>query len=85
MCDTHVAERMVTDRRLGFFSFIGSARVGWMLRGKLAPGVRCALEHGGLAPVIVVDDDVPNIIPTLLKGMAVALGQEDITFRANCQ
>jgi hypothetical protein len=32
---------------VGFFSFIGSAAVGWMLRSKLAPGARCALEHGG--------------------------------------
>jgi acyl-CoA reductase-like NAD-dependent aldehyde dehydrogenase len=30
--------------------------VGWMLRSKLAPGARCALEHGGVAPVIVAAD-----------------------------
>ena len=51
--DLESAEALVTDSRVGFFSFIGSARVGWMLRSKLAPGVRCALEHGGAAPVIV--------------------------------
>ena len=34
-----------------FFSFIGSGEVGWSLRSKLAPGTRCALEHGGVAPV----------------------------------
>ena len=39
--------------RVAFLSFIGSARVGWSLRSKLAPGTRCALEHGGAAPVIV--------------------------------
>ncbi len=49
------AEKLVTDSRVGFFSFIGSARVGWMLRSKLAPGARCALEHGGVAPVILAD------------------------------
>ncbi len=48
--DTETAEALVTDRRVGFFSFIGSAAVGWMLRSKLAPGARCALEHGGVAP-----------------------------------
>ncbi|MGI9345811.1 MAG: aldehyde dehydrogenase family protein, partial [Gammaproteobacteria bacterium] len=48
-----LATALVTDPRVAFFSFIGSARVGWMLRSKLAPGTRCALEHGGVAPVIV--------------------------------
>jgi acyl-CoA reductase-like NAD-dependent aldehyde dehydrogenase len=51
--DLEPAEALVTDSRVGFFSFIGSARVGWMLRSKLAPGARCALEHGGVAPVIL--------------------------------
>jgi acyl-CoA reductase-like NAD-dependent aldehyde dehydrogenase len=46
------SEKLVTDARVGFFSFIGSARVGWMLKAKLAPGTRCALEHGGVAPLI---------------------------------
>ena len=40
--DLGVAEKLVTDPRIGFFSFIGSARVGWTLRNKLAP--RCALR-----------------------------------------
>jgi len=47
------AEKLVTDDRVNFFSFIGSAGVGWSLRSKLSPGTRCALEHGGVAPVIV--------------------------------
>ena len=40
--DLSVAEALVTDPRVAFFSFIGSARVGWHLRSKLAPGTRCA-------------------------------------------
>jgi len=51
--DNVLAERLATDPRVGFVSFIGSARVGWHLHGKLAPGTRCALEHGGVAPAIV--------------------------------
>ena len=51
--DRITAEKLVTDSRVGFFSFIGSARVGWMLKSKLAPGARCALEHGGVAPLIL--------------------------------
>jgi acyl-CoA reductase-like NAD-dependent aldehyde dehydrogenase len=37
---------------MAFFSFIGSAKVGWYLKSKLAFGTRCALEHGGVAPLI---------------------------------
>lgn len=51
--DNALAEQLVTDERIAFLSFIGSAKVGWYLRSKLAPGTRCALEHGGAAPVIV--------------------------------
>ena len=47
---------MVSDPRVAFFSFIGSGEVGWGLRTRLAPGARCSLEHGGVAPVIVADD-----------------------------
>jgi len=46
------SEKLVTDSRVAFFSFIGSAKVGWYLKSKLAPGTRCALEHGGVAPLI---------------------------------
>ena len=49
--DQELARTMVADSRVGFFSFIGSGDVGWQLRPKLAPGTRCSLEHGGVAPV----------------------------------
>src|ERR671910_31032 len=51
--DNDLAERLATDPRVAFVSFIGSARVGWSLHSKLAPGTRSALEHGGAAPAIV--------------------------------
>ena len=71
-----VAEKLVTDSRVGFFSFIGSAKVGWMLRSKLAPGARCALEHGGAAPVVVAEDaDLNDAIPILAKGGFYHAGQ----------
>ncbi len=71
-----VAEALVADSRVGFFSFIGSAKVGWMLRSKLAPGARCALEHGGVAPVIVAADaDLDNALPMLAKGGFYHAGQ----------
>ena len=71
-----VAEHLVTSKRVGFFSFIGSAKVGWMLRSKLAPGVRCALEHGGAAPAIVAEDaDLSQAVPALAKGAFYHAGQ----------
>ena len=73
---TELATALVTDQRTGFFSFIGSARVGWMLRSKLAPGTRCALEHGGVAPVIVDRSaDLDKLVPALLKGGFYHAGQ----------
>ncbi|HTV85015.1 MAG TPA: aldehyde dehydrogenase family protein [Dyella sp.] len=74
--DNELASRLVTDARVGFFSFIGSAGVGWKLRSLLAPGTRCALEHGGAAPVIVAADaDLDKAIPKLIKGGFYHAGQ----------
>jgi len=74
--DIPTAEQLVTDDRVAFFSFIGSARVGWMLRSKLAPGTRCALEHGGAAPVFLTDDfDRELACTAILKGGFYHAGQ----------
>lgn len=74
--DLDVATQLVTDGRVGFFSFIGSANVGWMLRSKLAPGARCALEHGGVAPVIIeADADLVETLPSIAKGGFYHAGQ----------
>ena len=74
--DVSVAEKLVTDERNAFFSFIGSAKIGWMLRSKLAPGTRCALEHGGAAPVIMGDDaNLETSLPLLTKGNFYHAGQ----------
>ncbi|HZR37300.1 MAG TPA: aldehyde dehydrogenase family protein [Nevskia sp.] len=68
--------RLVCDPRVAFFSFIGSARVGWKLRSQLAPGTRCALEHGGVAPVIVAADADPKVaVPAIAKGGFYHAGQ----------
>lgn len=74
--DIPTAEALVTDPRVSFFSFIGSAKVGWYLRSKLAPGTRCALEHGGVAPVIMAADaNIDAAIPALAKGGFYHAGQ----------
>ena len=74
--DHEAAEKLVSDNRVGFFSFIGSARVGWMLRSKLANGTRCGLEHGGVAPVIVSHDaDIEDTVTLLSKAGFYHAGQ----------
>lgn len=74
--DREASEMLVTDKRVNYFSFIGSASVGWMLQSKLSPGTRSALEHGGVAPVIVDKDvDFAELIPSLVKGGFYHAGQ----------
>jgi len=74
--DNALAESLVTHPNTAFLSFIGSARVGWSLRAKLAPGARFELEHGGAAPVIVDRSvDVDAIIEPLVKGGYYHAGQ----------
>lgn len=74
--DLNTAEKLATDPRVAFLTFIGSAKVGWMLRSKLAPGTRCALEHGGIAPVIVAEDaDWRAAVAPLAKASFYHAGQ----------
>ena len=74
--DNALAERLATDPRVAFLSFIGSARVGWYLHSKLAPGARCALEHGGAAPAIVDRSaDLDRVIEPMVKGGYYHAGQ----------
>jgi len=76
ICANQDAEKLVTDHRVNFLSFIGSARIGWMLRSKLSPGTRCALEHGGSAPVIVDESaDLELATKSLVKGGFYHAGQ----------
>ena len=76
ICKNDIAEMLAADERINYLSFIGSAKVGWYLRSKLAPGTRCALEHGGAAPVIVEKDaDYTELLPALLKGGFYHAGQ----------
>lgn len=76
VCKSEIAEQLVADERINFLSFIGSAKIGWHLRSKLAPGTRCALEHGGAAPVMVEKDaDLEELLPALLKGGFYHAGQ----------
>ncbi len=76
LTDRENSEKLVTDSRVAFFSFIGSAQVGWMLKSKLAPGVRCALEHGGVAPLIFDEySDMDGFIAGVVKAGFYHAGQ----------
>jgi acyl-CoA reductase-like NAD-dependent aldehyde dehydrogenase len=76
VCDNDSAQQLATDPRVGFLSFIGSSKIGWLLRSQLAPGTRCAMEHGGVAPVIVDRNaDVEAMLPLLVKGGFYHAGQ----------
>ena len=74
--DNELSTHLATDPRVSFLSFIGSSSIGWMLRSRLAPGTRCALEHGGVAPVIIAEDaDIEVAIPKIVKGGLYHAGQ----------
>ncbi len=75
-CDNEVTGKLVSDSRVSFLTFIGSEKVGWILRSRLAPGATCALEHGGLAPVIFDQTaDITKNLPPLIKGGYYHAGQ----------
>jgi len=76
ICEDELAEKLATDYRVNYLTFIGSAKVGWCLRSKLASGTRCAMEHGGVAPVIIDKDvDVNNLVEPIIKGGFYHAGQ----------
>ena len=71
-----LATKLVSDERIDFFSFIGSSKVGWFLRSKLAPGTRCSLEHGGMAPTFITDNtDLDICAKSIARGGFYHAGQ----------
>lgn len=76
ICSDENAEKLATDTRVSYLTFIGSAKVGWHLRSKLANGTRCAMEHGGVAPVIIDESvKINELIQPLIKGSFYHAGQ----------
>jgi len=55
VCPGRMAERLVTDERIKFFTFTGSSEVGWHLKS-VAGRKRVGLELGGNAAAIVHED-----------------------------
>jgi len=76
LCNRDDISKLVTDPHVAYLSFIGSSKAGWSLRSAVSPGTRCALEHGGAAPVIMeADADITNALPILAKGGYYHAGQ----------
>ena len=76
VCGREAGELLATSEKVNFLTFIGSAKVGWYLNSKVANGTRVALEHGGVAPVIVEKDAcLDELIPSLSKGGFYHAGQ----------
>ncbi len=76
LCGRDDAGLLVTSPKTAFLTFIGSNDVGWMLNSKASEGTRVALEHGGVAPVIVEKDaELDELLPALLKGGFYHAGQ----------
>lgn len=71
-----LAEKLVESKIFNYVSFIGSAKVGWEMRKKIAPGTRIGMEHGGQAPAIVrADADLAAAVKALIKGSFYHAGQ----------
>lgn len=70
------ADKLVSDKRLKFITFIGSSKVGWGIRRKANDGVRMAFEHGGTA-VCTVDKsaNLDKAIPKIAKHAFYHAGQ----------
>lgn len=69
-------EKLLTGHTFSFVSFIGSAKVGWEMRRKIAPGIRISMEHGGVAPAILREDaDLREAIPSLIRSSFYHAGQ----------
>lgn len=76
VCDRKGGELLATSPKIDFLTFIGSGFVGWYLNSKVADGTRVALEHGGVAPVIIEPDaDIDDLIPAIGKGGFYHAGQ----------
>jgi glyceraldehyde-3-phosphate dehydrogenase (NADP+) len=78
-CSNEVASAMVSDPRVRMLSFTGSAQVGWKLKA-MAPRLRCTLELGGNAAMIVHEDaDLELASQAILTGGFGYSGQSCIS------
>lgn len=78
-CSNEVTAGMLADSRLRMLTFTGSATVGWKLKA-MAPRLRCTLELGGNAAMIVHEDaDLDLAAQAILTGGFSYSGQSCIS------
>jgi glyceraldehyde-3-phosphate dehydrogenase (NADP+) len=78
-CSNEVTAGMLADSRLRMVTFTGSAEVGWKLKA-MAPRLRCTLELGGNAAMIVHEDaDIELAARAILTGGFSYSGQSCIS------
>lgn len=79
VCRSSLAERLVRDERIKYFSFTGSSEVGWHLKS-VAGRKRVGLELGGNAAAIVHDDaNVDYAVRRIAVGGFTNAGQNCIS------
>jgi acyl-CoA reductase-like NAD-dependent aldehyde dehydrogenase len=78
-CSNEVTAGMLADSRLRMLTFTGSAAVGWKLKA-MVPRLRCTLELGGNAAMIVHEDaDLDLAAQSILTGGFSYSGQSCIS------
>ena len=77
LCNHNTSGELISNSKVSFLTFVGSAKVGWYLRTKVAPGVRMSLELGGAAPVILDKElnDIDQTLAGIVKGGFYHAGQ----------
>ena len=76
ICDNETTADLAKSDLIGYISFIGSSKVGWSIKQKMAAGVKIILEHGGTAPVIIARDaDLKKAVPQIANSGFYHAGQ----------
>jgi len=76
LCNNELASLFASNKRIAMLNFIGSSKIGFMLKSKISPYAKCVLEHGGAAPTIVdANANIDYIIPLIAKASFYHAGQ----------
>lgn len=79
-CPDETTQALAASPEINFINFTGSSSVGWKLRSIAAPGVKCILELGGNAPVIIHRDaDINSAVSACVRGAFSFAGQSCIS------